>query len=388
MTSKFEYGIISDPKDAQRLGEILQQCFNSTPVSSEAYFKHIGLENFRIIRHAGQIVGGLAILQMGQWFGSQCIPMAGIAAVGIAPEHRGSGVAVELLQQTLRELSAQGVPISALYPATQRLYRKAGYEQGGSLCSWEMPTNSIHLSDRSLPMQPVLPLHHEAFHHLYHQQAKVTGGYLERHQAIWEQVIELPAYAYLIGKESQPEGYIIFSQRQEDNSNLIVIQDWVLLTAAAIRRFWTFIADHRSQMEKVRWRHSTVDSLTLLLPEQKAKIHRSGRWMLRIIDVGKALEKRGYPQGLEAQLHLEVRDDLLAENNGKFVLTVANGRGEVTKGGKGELELEVNGLSPLYTGIFTPYQLQVTGQLQATETALSIATQLFAGSSPWMPDFF
>ena len=35
-----------------------------------------------------------------------------------------------------------------------------------------------------------------------------------------------------------------------------------------------------------------------------------------------------------------------------------------------------------------PYQLQLTGQLQVTETALSVATQMFAGSSPWMPDFF
>lgn len=388
MTPQFEYGILSEPKDAQHLGAILQQCFNSTPENSEAYFNRIGLDNFRIIRHQGQIAGGLAILQMGQWFGSECVPMAGIAAVGIAPEHRGSGAAVELLRQTLREINAQGVPISALYPATQRLYRKAGYEQGGSDCSWELSTNSIHLSDRSLPMQPVFPLEHEVFYALYSQQAKVTNGYLKRHQAIWEQVIESPAYAYLIGREDQPEGYIIFSQRQEDNSNLISIRDWVLLTSAAVRRFWSFIADHRSQIEKVRWHHSTVDSLTLLLPEQTAKIYRSGRWMLRVVDVCKALEKRGYPQRLEAELHLEVRDDLLFENNGKFVLTVADGRGKVTKGGKGELQLNVNGLSPLYTGLFTPEQLQLTGQLQATETALAVATQIFAGSPPWMPDFF
>lgn len=387
MTSLFEYGTISEPEDIQKLGDILGQCFNSSPEDSEAYSQRIGLENFRVIRQGKQILGGLAILQMGQWFGGECVPMAGIAAVGVAPEHRGSGAALELLRQSLREIYDKGLPISTLYAATQRLYRQVGYEQGGSRCFWEMPTNSIQLSDRSIPMQSVIPLANH-FHQLYHQQAKVTNGYLARNQAIWEEVIKPPAYAYLIGEETQPQGYIIFSQRQENHSNLIDIHDWVLLTAGAVRRYWTFICDHRSQIEKVQWRNSTIDFLTLMLPEQTAKILYSRHWMLRVVDVIKALEKRGYPQQLEAQLHLEIRDNLIAENNGNFILTVANGQGEVTKGGKGELQLHINGLSPLYTGLFTCYQLQQTGYLQATEKALSVATQMFAGSSPWMADFF
>ena len=80
------------------------------------------------------------------------------------------------------------------------------------------------------------------------------------------------------------------------------------------------------------------------LSGSQAKISYSRRWMLRIVDVSKALEKRGYPQGTEAELHLEIRDNLLAENNGMFVLTVANYSGEVTKGGKGELQLEISSL--------------------------------------------
>jgi predicted acetyltransferase len=107
-----------------------------------------------------------------------------------------------------------------------------------------------------------------------------------------------------------------------------------------------------------------------------------------VVDVQKALEKRGYPEGIQGELHLEVRDDLIAENNGKFILSVTNGRGEVTKGGKGELQLDIRGLAPLYTNLFAPSALQVMGQLEGTETAISTATQIFTGSSPWMPDFF
>ena len=110
--------------------------------------------------------------------------------------------------------------------------------------------------------------------------------------------------------------------------------------------------------------------------------------MLRVINVGKALEKRGYPLGIETELHLDVQDDLLKENNGKFILSVANGRGKVTRGGKGELKLDVRGLAPLYTGLFSPQALQLAGYLDATQKTISTATQLFVSVSPWMPDFF
>ncbi|MUL38940.1 GNAT family N-acetyltransferase [Gloeocapsopsis dulcis] len=387
MTSQFEYNTISNAEDEKRLGKILQQCFNSPPDESiQTYFQRIGRENFRSIHDSNQMIGGLAIIPQGQWFGGKCIPMGGIAAVGIAPEYRGSGAALELMRQTIRELYRRGIPLSTLYAATQRLYRQAGYEQGGSLCSWEMPTQSIMMRDRTLPMQAVNLDHHQ-LHNLYQQQAKLTNGYLQRHQVIWQEIVESSTYAYLIG-EDQPEGYLMFKQQKVKDSDCIVVRDLVLLTPGAVRRFWTFIGDHRSQIEKVRWKHSLNVFFTLMLPEQTAKIVDLGRWMVRIVDVIAALKNRGYPQELVTELHLEVRDSLIVENNDKFTLKVAQGRGEITRGGRGELKLNVSGLSPLYTGLFTPQQLQLVGHLEATETALLSATQIFAGSSPWMSDFF
>jgi predicted acetyltransferase len=329
---------------------------------------------------------------MGQWFGGQRVPMTGIAAVGIAPEYRGTGAAIAMMQHTLKELYANGVPISVLYPATQRLYRKAGYEQGGTACTWEISTQSILVREQPLPLKPVSPINLEVFHDLYQQQARLTNGNLDRHQFIWQGLIrpveKEMIYAYLIGAADQPQGYIIFTQHPKEDSSYLRIRDWTVLTADAAQSFWSFLANHRSQIEQVRWKGSAVDFLTLLLPEQTAKARFAERWMLRVVDVGKALEKRGYPPGLQAELHLEVRDDLIAENNGRFILSVSNGCGEVTRGGKGELKLDIRGLAPLYTGLFTAHQLQVAGQLDATETALLGATQLFAGVSPWMPDFF
>ncbi|MGI8500192.1 MAG: GNAT family N-acetyltransferase [Hassallia sp.] len=391
MTPQFEYSQNVNPEDVQRLGNILDQCFLELG-ENESYINSVGVENLRIIHQGEQVVGGLALIPMSQWWGGVSVPMTGIAAVGIACEYRGSGGAIALMQHTVKELYANGVPISVLYPATQRLYRKAGYEQAGSACVWEISAESIQVREQLLPVKSVVPINLEVFHDLYHKQARLNNGYLDRNQFIWQDVNrplekQMP-YAYLIGEANQPQGYIIFSQHRDNDGTILRIRDWVVLTTAAAQSFWSFLANHRSQIEKIRWRSSPVDFLSLLLREQTANVKHISRWMLRVIDVVKALEKRGYPASIQTELHLEVKDDLIAENNGKFILSVTNGRGEVTKGGKGELQLDIKGLAPLYTGLFTPQQLQISGKLQGTETSLDAATQIFAGSSPWMADFF
>lgn len=390
MTTNFEFGTISNPEEAKQLGQILTQCFNSPPDSWQMYLNRIGLENFRVILQGGQAAGGLGILHMGQWFGSSRVPIAGIAAVGIAPEYRGTGVAAALMTNIVKECHAKGIPLSTLYASTSALYRKVGYEQAGNYCRLTVPTETILLKDRTLPMQRVEATHHE-FHELYRQRAIASSGNLDRHQAIWQGIVESPEdviYAYRIGFEDKPEGYVIFSQKRGDTSYHLEVRDMVALTPAAARRLWTFFADHRSLADKVIWQGQAGDPLLSLLTEQTYKIAHLERWLVRVVDVPKALSMRGYPIGLEAELHLEIQDNVLPDNNGKFVLAVSGGRGEVTRGGRGELRLDVRGLSPLFTGLLTAHQLQTIGKIEGDADSLSTAMLLFASPEPWMPDHF
>ena len=335
-------------------------------------------------------MGGLAIYRMGQWFGGQSVPIAGIAAVGVAPEHRGVGVAAELMGRLLKELQTDGVALSTLYASTQRFYRKVGYEPAGTACRFSVATHSL-IPGRHLPIRPVDPTDHELFHDLYRQRAQRTSGNLDRHQIIWQHILQ-PAnevvYAYLIGPEDKPEGYVVFSQQPGTRGYHLQVRDLVTLTSSAGHSLWAFFADHRSLAQDVHWPGPLVEPMLSLLAEQTYQVVHLERWLLRIVDVPKALMLRGYPPGVEAELHLQVRDNLLAENNGRFVLAVSNRSGQVSRGGRGELRLDVQGLSPLYTGLLTPHQLQSIGQVEATDIALSVAAQLFSGPEPWMPDHF
>ncbi|HEY9809650.1 MAG TPA: GNAT family N-acetyltransferase [Halomicronema sp.] len=388
--TNFTYGPVSDFQEAENLGEILCQCFLFGGHLWPLYRDRLGVENFRILKQNDQVVAGLTLYQMGQYFGGDSVQMAGVAAVGVSPEVRGSGAGFELISQTLKELYSQQIPLSTLYPATQRLYRKAGYEQAGSRCLWEVPIDSIRLHDRSLEVRKVKKLEAQVFQDIYNKSAKENEGNLDRNKAIWENVFdhnEDEVYGYLVGSEN-PEGYIIFSQKTVNSQNLMEIWDWAATTPAARRRLLTFISDHRSQIQKVIWRGSLIDPFLLFLPEQTAKVGQLEIWFLRIVDVISALEKRGYPENLETELHLKISDDILPENNGNFVLSVSGKKGQVTKGGKGDLKLQISALAPLYSGFYTPYQLQQADHIEASKESLSIASQIFAGSPAWMPDFF
>ena len=391
MKSGFVYSSDCDSEDAHSFRSILAQCFLSSPGEEQAWVELMGMKNLRVIRQNQEVIGGLAVIPMAQWWGAQSVAMTGIAGVGIAPESRGTGAALSLMQQNIKELYANDIAISVLYPATQRLYRKAGYEQGGSFYGWEILAQSIQIREQPLPIKSV-PIDSEMFYELYTKQAKNINGYLNRAQPIWHRIIKPSGkdtyYAYLIGSAEDPQGYIIFSQHSEKDGAILRVRDWVVLTNAATQTFWSFLSNHRAQIDKIRWRSSVIDRLALLLPEQTAKIKFTQCWMLRVINVEKALSTRGYCSGIETELHLEITDDLIAENNGKFILSIANGSGNITKGGNGELKLDIRGLAPLYTGLFSPQQLQLAGKLDGTEKALSKATQIFAGTSPWMMDFF
>ncbi len=393
MPTSLTYHTPSTAADLRQLGLILCQSFNSPPSLEPSYLNRLGMDNVRLLRDEARIVGGLGIVWLGQWYNGARVPMAGVAAVGIAPEYRGQGTAFTLLKSVLQELHEQETPISVLYSAAQPLYRKLGYEQAGTLCLWEVPTNSIQIRDYTLPMQPIeIETIQAEFSDLYQQHARSHNGHLDRNDIVWQMIQDpqngMPAHAYRIGAREQPEGYIVFRHQSEGGKWQILVRDWAVLTPAALRRFWTFLGDHRSQIDTVLWRSSTIDLLSAVLPDQTAKVKSIDRWMVRIVTVKSALEHRHYPAEIEAELHLEIHDPLLEKNTGKIVLSLANGVGTVSPGGRGDFAIDINALAALYTGLSAPEYLQLWGNLTATKEALATAKKLFSGTIPWMQDFF
>src|SRR5215469_5567362 len=76
----------------------------------------------------GRPAGAAICHDMLQWWHGRAVPMAGVASVKVAPEHRGKGIGRQLMTAVLALIAERGYPLSALFPATMPLYRSLGWE--------------------------------------------------------------------------------------------------------------------------------------------------------------------------------------------------------------------------------------------------------------------
>ncbi|MEO7908169.1 MAG: GNAT family N-acetyltransferase [Roseiflexaceae bacterium] len=383
-----EYGPVH-ADELDQLNNLLEQALTFPIGTMAPWTAAIGHEHMRAVRRDGRAVAGMSIIPIGHYFGGQCVRAGGITAVGVAPEQRGSGVGRWMLQQSLEELHRQGVPLATLYPATTAFYRRTGFERAAQRLLYDVPLAGIGVRDYSLEAVPAGPDDYATIKQLYAQQARRTSAFMDRPEFYWNSILEPKdkrVYTFIVQRDGVPEGYVSFSHASWGET--LKVNDIVSLTPAAGRRLLTLLADHRSMTETMRLPGAPNDPLLFLMPEQKQKVGSSLDLMLRIVDLVGALSARGYPAGVSAELQLDLRDEVLPWNNGRFVLTVADRRARVRSGGSGQFSLHVRDLATLYSGYMTPHELLAAGSLEGSEADLAIAAQIFAGPRPWTPDMF
>ncbi len=395
MTERFAVAPPADDREFEKYLAVAAGAF-ATPDDPNVrrWFEKSDRANVRVARLDAEVVGGLYLIPMGQWFGGRRVPMTGVAAVCVAPEHRSRGAAGAMMRAAVESMHASGVALSALYPATQAVYRAAGYERAGAEYRIAVMTREIDVVDRTATLRAATPADEPAMRAAYDRRARACAGNLDRHAEIWDGVLRPfsgAPQAYLVEGPGGVEGYVVCWKRmQPDGEAKLWCSDVVALTPAAARRIATFFADHKSMIHEVGWRGSSGDPVLAVLREQSPVTARLWDWfMLRIVDVPKALAARGYALGVSAEVHLDVvADEILPSNFGRWIVQVHDGAAEVRRGGRGDVRCGVRGLAALYTGFQSAAELRASGFVDGDDASLAAATAAFAGPSPWMADHF
>ncbi len=291
------------------------------------------MEHVRVFRESGAPVACLLQIPMGHWFGGRMVPMIGIAAVGSAPENRGRGAAERLMTATVRELHRRKVPVSTLYPATRALYRRSSYEIAGGRYQGSSRIGALKVRATEPAVRPATAADTPAIEALYREHATRMNGFLERGDYVWNRIraprIGSPPRAYLIEGERGLEGYFYVTHRPSTTPELVDLRvtDQVMTTGAAARRALAFFAHHWTLTDKVFVSTGPADPFAFAFPEESFKFELWHHFMLRVVDVERALAARGYAPGLEIEVELDVRDEQIPENAGRYVLAIADGKG-------------------------------------------------------------
>ncbi len=391
--SQLEYGPAHGDGELDRYGQIACEAFGIQPEFIPPYYDMVGRDNIRVAREQGEVVGGMALIAKSHFFGGKPVSAMGIALVATTANRRGGGIATTMLREMLREQRAAGRAISTLYPASVKLYRRSGYELAGIACEAELETAAIDVRDRALSVRPATDADTDAIRGIYRAWAVTHAGAIERGSFHWRRVCMFRGQktrGYVAVRDGAIEGYAYLRDLPTAIVWVsdLVVQDIAYTTPAAARSLLTFIADHRTTRHVTRFRTGPSDPMLLLLGEIEYKISHKLPWMLRVLDVPAALAARGYPAGLNAELHLDVADDFLPEIAGRFVLRVAGGKGAVEAGGRGDMKIDIRALASLFSGYLAPTSLALAGGLTAPPAVLETAAAVFAGPMPWLRDEF
>jgi predicted acetyltransferase len=355
-----------------------------------------------------QFIGAALYHDLRQWWHGRPVPMAGVAGVKIAPEYRGQGVGRALMTALAQLMTERGYPLSVLYPATMTIYRSLGWEIAGHLHEAVLPARALF----SLPRPDVKtaawirrPGPDDAAEVLEvigraHENARDCGpitwdeatvrGWLTRPGRYADQ----DRYAYLA-----PDGFLGY--RWHGGHDEIFVERVVAASAGTTQALWAVAASNSSVAETVRARVGPSDPLWWMLREQDANIADRESWMLRLLDAPAAIAARGFP-ATDLAVPLQITDDLLTANSGRWELTVRAGAGRLSRyrtdrgtsaasaaspGGRTPLALGARGLAALYAG--TPVAtLRRAGLAEGGSPDADAALDGAFAATPFMVDGF
>ncbi|WP_308250596.1 GNAT family N-acetyltransferase, partial [Nonomuraea rhizosphaerae] len=324
------------PGDLDAVLDVRKRSFGPVPAADQERWREAALPALAEGRYLGvfdgpRLAATARVRPFTQWWHGRPQPMAGVAAVTVNPEDRGRGVGRQLMRATVERAASFGDALSALYPATTPLYRSVGYEHAGSQHRLTLPAEAL----RTIPSTGAVKLRRMgpgdaaelvSVLRATHVAARASGpiSYDERTWALW--LADEDDFLYLA-----PDGYVVY---RWDNGD-IDVENLVAASEETSRALWALVGSASSMAERVSANVAPDDQVMWLLRERSKEELKQTRWMLRVLDLAAAVERRGYPAAVTGEAVVQVSDPLCPANAGTWRLEFSGGHGAASRAGGG-----------------------------------------------------
>lgn len=379
-------------RDRDQTWEIVRRAFNSPRDRRARWEDGSPDELLWGLYSDADLLATAKVMDWTQAFGGRLVPMAAISGVGVAPEQRGRGYATRLFRQLLPSIRERGLPLSGLMPASTGLYRKVGYEVAASYTQRTLPTRALHGLPRvvHVPVRAGTVDDLPAIASLERRVGASITGWLDPSDDWWawwgRQGFE-DAFCYVATDDDVIIGEVTYRHGEDPKWGFsIEVLGLVADSVDVLCALWHAVGSSSTMARSMKITAPMDRELLLLLPEQELETALELQYMLRVCDLPAAVEARGYPAGLRATADVEVRDPVIAENDGRWRLVVEDGQGHAERGGTGAVTMSINAFASLYSGWSSPALLRTTGLLSGDDAGGLAA--MFAGSPPVANQFF
>ncbi|WP_372593469.1 GNAT family N-acetyltransferase [Actinotalea sp.] len=295
------------------------------------------------------------------------VPVAGLTWVGVHPASRRRGLLRSMIEDHMSRSLGRGEPVSALYAAEPAIYGRFGYGLAAHEVRLRLPrraalrdvegsaelTVRLEVADPELHGPTVAALH----------AAVDRPGWADRDARQQAAFFHDPAdernggealRIAVVERQGTPLGYAFFrrhsSWEHAGPRGTVKVREVCVQEPAAARALWGVLLDLDLMATTEVMSLPVDDPLLGLLVDQRAA---EPRWVdnlwVRVLDVRAALAARRYSAPVDVVL--EVRDELLAANEGRWHLVGGPEGAEVTRTDRpADLDLDVRELGAVYLG--------------------------------------
>lgn len=304
----------------------------------------------------GQVAGLARINSFRQWWHGRDLPMAGVAGVVVAPEHRGLGVGTALMHTVIARARELAYPISALYPATVPVYRALGWELAGRQYRVSVPGDALRTLARGLGagacVRRAEPGDGRAVFDMINDlhRAHRDAGPLAYSVEQWDKwLTEEPDVAVYLADD----GVVAYDWHGDGALHVSYIGAESERTA---RTLWALVGSGSSVAKTVTAHVAPDDPLPWLLSNLGVTPVGEHWWMLRLIDPVAAFTVRGYSEGA-CDVTVSLTDPQLPDLDGRWQLKVGDGAGSFMRTPADEPESGAPGTHAL----LAPTEVAATG---------------------------
>jgi predicted acetyltransferase len=323
------------------------------------------IEDLTVAEIDGDIVAHAFLFAFEASFGGRRTKVGGIASVAVAPEVRGRGVGRAIMKRVHALSDTRGDAVTLLYPFRQGFYGALGYAPMTSrrrlaFDPRAVPGGWLELARRST-VGRAKSEDRERIESLHAAAAARTNGWITRSTAFWDRLFARERRHHLV----TDGGYVAFTIDQEHTHGeaVLLVDELVAVDDVARRTLYGALAAMRDQVHEIVVEIAHDDPLEHALVDVDRRRygtetveHALGEVvagpMVRIEDVHRAIESRGYRDG-------ELSFDVVVDDEIAMAVSLADGRATVA-GARGGAVLRASRAT--LAGIFY-------GGLRATDAA-------------------
>ena len=383
---------LATPADEAAVKWLWAYCFESYEPFFTWYFtKYYKAENTVVgVYQSGRLRTCLQLIPYQIFLRGRVVDSSYIVGLATFPEGRRGGLIKELLAASLAEMRRRRHFVSLLMPFKASFYYP--YQ-------WEFCYHHLKYSLNLADLRPVAASAGQFrlirdftgiddLQAVYRQFTAGRHGYVVRSEQNWQNLLQAhfdeKGFVYLLEKEGEPRGYVIYRLQP----GLLSVLEMAYADVQAQRGLLQFLYNHRSQVDKLEW-NAPIDDLThFSLPDPKQGVQLYPFLTARLVDVARVLEKIVYP-AVTAAVMLTVTDDLAPWNNQSFRLTVTEGVPTVEAGiACGEVECTIGGLTQLVFGRLSAYELAAAGKLKGPAEAIAVLAALFPPCNNYINEYY